>query len=130
MMDEFVYKLCTEGKNFAAIGTVMPDGSPHVSIVWIDADEDYIYVNTAEGRVKPENLRRDNRVALSIFDAENLYKQAMVKGTAVEDTEAVAEEHIHRMAKKYLGLEKYPHGRPDEIRIVFKIKPESVFKLE
>ncbi len=74
-------------------------------------------------------MRRDKRVALAIFDAENLYRQAIVKGTAVEDTETDAEEHIHKMAKKYLGLEKYPNVSPDEVRVVFKIKPEKVFKL-
>ncbi len=75
-LDEFVYKLCTEGKNFAAVSTLMPDGSPQVSIVWVDADEEYIYINTAEGRLKPRNMRRDKRVAIAIFDAGNPYRQA------------------------------------------------------
>jgi len=128
-LDEFVYKLCTEGKNFAAVSTLMPDGSPQVSIVWVDADEEYILINTAEGRLKPENMRRDKRVALAIFDAGNPYRQAMVRGTAEEDTKQDAEKHIDKMAMKYLGLDKYPHRAPGEKRVIFRIKPEKVFKL-
>jgi PPOX class probable F420-dependent enzyme len=128
-LDKFVYDLCTEGKNFAAVSTLMPDGSPQVSIVWVDADEEYIYINTAEGRVKPENLRRDNRVAVSIFDSLNPYRQAMVRGKAEEDTRIDPEKHIDTMAKKYLGLDEYPHRGPEEKRVVFRIRPEHVFKL-
>ena len=57
-LDSFVYKLCTEGKNFAAVATVMPDGSPQVSLVWVDSDGEYIIINTAEGRLKTENIRK------------------------------------------------------------------------
>ena len=128
-IDEFVYKLCTEGKNFAAVATLMPDGSPHASLVWVDSDGEHIIINTAEGRVKPKNIRRDNRVAVAIFDADNPYKQAMVQGVVVEDTHEGAEEHIDRMAKKYLDVNEYPHRGPDEKRVIFKIKPESVFRL-
>lgn len=128
-LDKFVYELCTEGKNFAAVSTLMPDGSPQVSVVWVDADEEYILINTAEGRVKPENLRRDGRVAISIFDAQNPYRQVMVRGKAEEDKRIDAEKHIDKMAMKYLGLDKYPHRGPGEKRVVFRIKPEHVFKL-
>jgi PPOX class probable F420-dependent enzyme len=128
-LDKFVYELCTEGKNFAAVSTLMPDGSPQVSVVWVDADEEYILINTAEGRVKPENLRRDGRVAISIFDAQNPYRQVMVRGKAEEDKRIDAEKHIDKMAMKYLGVDKYPHRGPGEKRVVFRIKPEHVFKL-
>lgn len=128
-LDEFVYKLCTEGKNFAAISTLMPDGSPQVSIVWVDADEEYICINTAEGRLKPRNMRRDKRVAIAIFDAGNPYRQAMVKGIAEEDTHIDADEHADRMAMKYLGVDKYPYRAPGEKRVIFRIKPEKIHKL-
>ena len=128
-LDKFVHELCTEGKNFAAVSTLMPDGSPQVSVVWVDADEEYILINTAEGRVKPENLRRDGRVAISIFDAQNPYRQVMVRGKAEEDKRIDAEKHIDKMAMKYLGVDKYPHRGPWEKRVVFRIKPEHVFKL-
>ena len=128
-LDKFVYELCTEGKNFAAISTLMPDGSPHVSVVWVDSDGEDILINTAEGRVKPENMRRDGRVAISIFDAQNPYRQAMVRGKAVEDKNIDAEKHVDTMAMKYMGVDKYPYRGPGETRVVFRIKPENVFKL-
>lgn len=128
-LDKFVHELCTEGKNFAALSTLMPDGSPQVSIVWVDADDEYILINTAEGRLKPENLRRDGRVAISIFDAGNPYRQAMVRGKAEEDKSIDAEKHIDEMAMKYMGRDKYPRSTPGEKRVVFRIKPEHVFKL-
>jgi len=128
-LDRFVHELCTEGKNFAAVSTLMPDGSPQVSVVWVDADEEYIYINTAEGRVKPENLRRDSRVAISVFDSQNPYRQAMVRGKAEEDTKIDAEKHIDTLAMKYLGRDKYPRSTTGEKRVVFRITPEHVFKL-
>jgi PPOX class probable F420-dependent enzyme len=128
-IDEFVYKLCTEGKNFASLATLMPDGSPQVSVTWVDSDGEYIIINTAEGRVKAENMRRDASVAVSITDSGNPYRQAMVRGRVEGDTHEGAEEHINRMAKKYLKLDTYPRTRKNEKRILFRIKPEKVFKL-
>jgi PPOX class probable F420-dependent enzyme len=107
----------------------MPDGSPQVSILWVDSDGEHILVNTGEGRVKPDNIRRDPRVAIAINDSENPYKTAMVRGVVVEETHDGAEEHIDRMAKKYLGQDKYPFRQPGEQRVVFKIKPEHIYKI-
>ena len=129
-LDEFVYKLATEGKNFASVATVMPDGSPQVSLVWVDSDGEHIIINTAEGRLKTENLRRSGAIALAIADSENHYNQAMIRGKIVEDTHEGADEHINAMAKKYLGVDVYPHRQPGEQRVIFKIKPEKVFKIE
>jgi PPOX class probable F420-dependent enzyme len=128
-LDKFVYELCTEGKNFAALSTLMPDGSPQVSVVWVDSDGEYILINTADGRLKPENMRRDGRVAVSIFDSGNPYRQAMVRGKAEEDKNIDAEKHVDTMAMKYLGVDKYPYRGPGETRVVFRIKPEHVFKI-
>ena|SRR3990167_319458 len=128
-IDEFVYKLCTEGKNFASLATLMPDGSPQVSVTWVDSDGEYIIINTAEGRVKTENMRRDRRVAVSITDTGNPYRQAMIMGSVEGDTYEGAEEHINRMARKYLKLDTYPRTRKNEKRVIFRIKPEKIFKL-
>lgn len=128
-IDDFVYKLCTEGRNFASLATLMPDGSPQVSVTWVDSDGEYILINTAEGRVKAENMRRDARVAVSVTDSGNPYRQAMVRGRVEGDTYEGAEEHINRMAKKYLKLDTYPRTRKNEKRVIFRIKPEKVFKL-
>ncbi len=128
-IDEFVYRLCTEGKNFASLATLMPDGSPQVSVTWVDSDGEYIIINTEDGRVKARNMRRDPRAAVSITDSGNPYRQAMIMGSVEGDTYEGAEEHINRMAKKYLKLETYPRTRKNEKRVIFRIKPEKVFKL-
>ncbi len=129
-LDSFVYELCTEGKNFAAVATVMPDGSPQVSLVWVDSDGENIVINTAEGRLKTNNLRKDSRVAVAIANSENHYEQAMVRGKVTQESHDDADEHINQLAKKYLGLDEYPHRQPGEVRVKMKIKPEKVFKIE
>ena len=129
-IDEFVQKLITGSKSFASVATLMPDGSPHVSVMWVDSDGENIILNSAEGRVKTNNLRNDHRVAIAITDPENPYKQAMIRGTVVEDTHDGAMEHTDVLAKKYLGLDKYPYHQPTDVRVIFKVKPESVSKVD
>lgn len=115
------------GKNFAYIATLMNDGSPQLSPVWIDIEGDTILVNTAEGRVKQKNVSRDPRVALSVFDSANPYSMVTVRGRVVGQERNGADTHIDRMAKKYLGMDKYPGRAPGEKRILLRIKPEKVF---
>ena len=81
-LDEKVRGL-VDGKNFGNIATIMSDGSPQVSPVWINRDGDSILVNTAVGRTKQKNLVRDPRVALTIYDQENPYTMAMIRGTFI-----------------------------------------------
>jgi PPOX class probable F420-dependent enzyme len=115
------------GKNFAFIATLMKDGSPQLSPVWIDVDGDTILVNTAEGRVKHKNVSRDPRVAISVFDSANPYLMVTVRGRVVSQEKTGADSHIDLMAKKYLGMERYPGRAPGEKRILLRIKPEKVF---
>ena len=115
-----------EAPNFASLATLMPDGSPQVTPVWVDFDGTHILVNTAEGRQKPRNVRRDPRVAISTLDHQNPYAYATVRGRVVEITNEGAEEHIDRLAKKYLGRDTYPFRQPGERRVIFKIAPEQV----
>ncbi len=129
-MDEFIHKLATEGQNFASLATTMPDGTPQVSLVWIDSDGENLIVNTAEGRIKTNNIRRNGSAALAIADSDNHYRQAMIRGTVVEDTHEGADEHINSLAKRYLGVDEYPHRQPGEVRVIFKIKPENVMILD
>jgi len=129
-LDQFVHGLIKDGKSFASVATLMPDGSPQVSLMWVDSDGEHILLNSAEGRVKTNNLRNDKRVAIAIVDSENPYKQAMVKGNVVEDTQDGAFEHTDELAKKYLGQDKYPYHQEGDVRVIFKVKPESVFKIE
>jgi len=115
------------GKNFASFATLMKDGSPHVAPTWIDYDKDRILINTAAGRIKEKNVKFNNRVALSIYDNSNPYNMVTIRGTVEEITDKDADSHIDKLAKKYLGLDKYPFRNPDEKRIILRIKPERVF---
>ena len=117
-----------EGKNFAFISTLMKDGSPQATPTWIDIENrKTLLINTAEGRQKQKNISRDPRVAISIIEHNNPYHMVMIRGRVIEQTNAGADEHIDKLAKKYLGLEKYPMRSSEEKRIILKIKPEKVF---
>ena len=124
-LSEGVKKLFRE-RNYGHMATLMPDGSPQVSPVWVDMDGDRILVNTAEGRVKPRNVRRDARVAISIHNQENPYSSAFIRGRVVEITHEGADEHIDKLAKKYMGQDTYPYRQPGEQRVILVIEPEHV----
>jgi len=109
---------------FASLATLMPDGRPQVTPVWCDFDGTHVLVNTAKGRVKDRNMRRDPRVSLAIMDPDNPYRYLEIRGRVAEITEEGAEAHIDKLAKKYLGVDEYPYRQPGEVRIIFKIKPE------
>jgi PPOX class probable F420-dependent enzyme len=111
---------------FASLATLMPDGSPQVTPVWVDLEGDLVLVNTARGRQKDKNMRRDPRVAMAIIDPENPYRYLEIRGRVAEITEEGADAHIDKMAKKYLGADKYPYRQPSETRVIFKIQPERV----
>jgi PPOX class probable F420-dependent enzyme len=111
---------------FAHLATLMADGSPHVTPVWVDYDGANVRVNSAKGRVKDKNMRRDKRVALSIQDPDNPYRYIAVRGEVAEITENGADAHIDSLAKKYLGKERYPFRSPGEVRLIYKIRPDKV----
>ena len=124
-LSEGVKKLFRE-PNYGHMATLMPDGSPQVSPVWVDVDGDRILVNSAEGRSKPRNVRRDARVAISIYNQENPYSSAFIRGRVVEITHEGADEHIDKLAKKYLGQDTYPYRQPGDQRVILVIEPEHV----
>ncbi len=111
---------------FANLATLNTDGTPQVTPVWVDFDGTHVVVNTARGRVKDRNLRRHPQVALSIMDPENPYRYVGIQGRVTEVTEQGASAHIDKMAKKYLGKDKYPFSAPGEVRVIFKITPDKV----
>jgi PPOX class probable F420-dependent enzyme len=111
-------------KAFAHLATVMPGGEPQVTPVWVDYDGRQVWINTAEGRQKDENLQRDGRVSLSIIDPDNPYRYLEVRGRVTERTKNGADAHINKMAKKYLDKDQYPFRQPGEVRVIFKIEPE------
>jgi len=97
-----------------------------VTPVWVDYDGSHVRVNSAKGRLKDKNMRRNKRVALSIQDPENAYRYIAVRGEVVEITEQGADAHIDALAKKYLGKDRYPFRGPGEVRVIYKIRPEKV----
>ncbi len=112
-------------KAFAHLGTLMKDGSPQVTPVWVDFDGKHLRVNSALGRVKDKNMRRDSRVSLEIQDPENPYRYMEIRGKVVEITQNGADEHINNLSKKYLGNPEYPYRQPGEVRVLYKIEPEK-----
>ncbi len=111
-------------KSFGHLATLLPNGTPQTSPVWVDFDDTYVLVNSARGRLKDKNMRQRPQVALSIQDPDDPYRYLEVRGRVVEITEQGAEEHIDRLAKRYLGLDRYPYRQPGEVRVIYKIKPE------
>ena len=120
-------KKMLEGKNFVYIATVNPDGTPQVTPTWVDHDGTYVLINTAEGRVKHRNVKKNPHVALAITDQANPYNLIIIRGKVVDQVSGkVAEDHIDKMAKKYQGLDKYAHHNPSEKRVLLKIEPIRV----
>ncbi len=107
----------------------MPDGTPQVTPVWIDFDGNHLLVNSARGRQKDKNMERNPAVSLSIMDPDNPYRYLEVRGRVAEITEEGAEEHIDKMAKKYMGVDKYPLRSPGERRVLYKIEPEHTTQM-
>ena len=120
-----------EDKNFVFLSSLMKDGSPQVTPTWTDIENGYILINTAIGRIKQQNISRDPRVALAIADQNNPYDMVTIRGKVIEQISGdVAEEHIDKLAKKYIGKDKYPGRSPGEKRVLLKIKPEKIFHMK
>ena len=115
-----------EDKNFAHVATLMKDGSPQVTVVWVDIEGDRIIVNTAEGRAKPRNVRRDPRVAISIADQRNPERAAFIRGRVVEITAEGAEESVVKLARKYRGPEYTDHSSFQRPRVLLYIEAEHI----
>jgi PPOX class probable F420-dependent enzyme len=116
-----------EDKNIAFVATLMKDGSPQITPVWIDIEGDSILVNTAMGRVKQKNIEKDPRIAISVVDRNNIYHMVSIRGEVTEQiTGQEAEDHIDKMAKKYLDKDTYPLRTEGEERILLKVTPKKV----
>jgi PPOX class probable F420-dependent enzyme len=122
MIDDTVKALAT-GPNFAALTTMLESGFPQTNIVWVDADDEHVLINTEVGRQKYTNVQRDPRVAVAVIDRDNPYHYVEVRGRVVGETRGKeAREHIDKLSQKYLG-----HSYENEIkteRVVLKIAPE------
>jgi len=112
-------------KAFANLATSMPDGTPQVTPVWVDYEGGRVILNSARGRRKDKNMKVGAAVAIAIMDPDNPYRYLEVRGKVVEVTEQGADAHIDRMAKKYLGQDKYPFRQPGEVRVIYKVEPSA-----
>ena len=130
ILTEPVIKIIKD-KNFAFLGTIMKDGRPQVSPIWIDIDDNnnIILFNTAQGRIKHKNISRDPRISLSLVDKNNPYSMVTIQGTVIEQTTIGADEHIDKLAKKYLNIDRYPSHSLSIKRVICKIKPERMYFL-
>ena len=101
---------------YASLATLMPDGTPQVTLIWFDHSPGIIHLNTAAGRVKAQNMQEGAKVALSIMDPDNPYRYVQIRGHVVRTTMDGAQKQIDALSHKYLGKD-YPFGRPGEERI-------------
>ena len=115
-----------QGKNFAYVATIRQDGTVHNVPVWVDVEGNNVVVNSAEGRVWPENVRRTGQATLTVANTDNPYEYVSITGHLAEDTHEGADEHIDKMAQKYLGQDKYPYHQPGDVRVIMRIAPDRV----
>ena len=117
--EAFVDLFSDNTKAFCYLGTSMPDGAPQVTPVWFGWDGKHVLINTAKGRTKDRNMRKNPNVALLIADPENAYRYVQIVGRVVEITEEGADAHIRFLAQKYTGQPW--KGTDGEVRVIFKI---------
>jgi PPOX class probable F420-dependent enzyme len=110
----------------AHLATLMPDGSPQVTPLWVEYDGGYVLINTAKGRQKDRNMRHRREVALDIVDPDNPFHYLVIRGTVVDITEEGAEEHADKLTRMYTGAPRLAPYTPDEVRVIYKIAPEHV----
>jgi PPOX class probable F420-dependent enzyme len=122
-------KLFTD-PNYLYVGTTNRDGSPQVTVVWTDLEDTRIRFNTAIGRVKERNLRRDPRVGLTITARDNPWYKVDVRGRVVDFIEGEeADRHIDDLSEKYTGQRPYPWRQADERRVIVVIEPARVYEM-
>lgn len=122
--DPQVQRLLQE-PNHATVSTLNADGTVHGTVVWTDVVDGSLALNSAVGRHWPTNLERDPRITVVVYDQGNPYEYVEVRGRARGTTEG-ADEHIDRLAKKYMGVDKYPWHSPDEQRITYLVDADRV----
>lgn len=110
-----------DSKALLYLATVMPDGSPQVTPVWFSADDEYILINTNQGRVKDKNMKARPKVAMTIQDPNDPYRYLGIRGEVVGYTTEGADEHINKLSLKYKDEPWKP--RKGQRRIIFRIKP-------
>ena len=129
-LDPDVKALASEGRNFAALTTIRRDGHPSTHVMWIDADDEHVLVNTEVHRAKYKRVQADPRVTVTIWRAENPYSYVEARGRVVGEVRGPeAKTHIDALGKKYRGTETYT-GHITSERVILKIAVDGVFKRE
>jgi|SRR6185436_644134 PPOX class probable F420-dependent enzyme len=118
-------KKVLEDKAYGHVITFNAKGHPEITMVWMDIEGDEVLFNTAEGRRKPANLRRDPRVIVAVQDRNNPQAFAVFHGKA-RVTDANADVQIDKLAKRFLGLDKYPYRQPGEKRLIVRIAVDKI----
>lgn len=119
-----------DAPEFATIATILPDGRPHLSVVWVARDGDDLLVSTVKGRRKHLNIERDPRVSLLVYPKDNPYSYVEVRGTATM-TEEGGRELIDRLCHEYTGADRYAYDDgTDNVRVVVRITPDKVVTLQ
>ena len=116
-------------RNLVYLGTLSKDGSPHITPVWAEMVDDLILINTFEESAKIRHITKDKRIALSIVEQNNPFNMVSIKGKVVEQTSEGADEHLKKLAKRYLGIGKYYYRKPNHKRVILMIKPEKIMGL-
>jgi len=111
---------------YAVVTDLMPDGSPHSTVIWVDHDGANLTFNTAHGRVKTRNVQRDPRVSVIVFDPANAFARTLAVRGRAELVDEGADDHIDRLAKKYTGQDRYPWRRPEERRVTVRVIAEKI----
>jgi PPOX class probable F420-dependent enzyme len=114
-----------QGRNLAFISTLSKDGSPHITPMWADMEGDVILINTFESSAKSKNIKKDPRIAISVVESNNPYSMVSIKGIVIDQTTEGADDHLKKLAKRYLGIGKYYYREPNRRRVILKIKPEK-----
>jgi len=113
-----------DGRNFAAVATLGPDGAPQNSVVWIKREDDIVLFSSIDGRQKVRNLRRDPRVSLSVFDLANPYTSVEIRGIA-EILPDEGKRLPYELSHKYLGIDP-PAEKDDEVRVIIRVVPRKI----
>jgi len=110
---------------YAVLATLRTDGTPHQTVVWVDAEDGDVLINTAEGRAKPRHMRANSSVSIAVVDPANGYHSLVVTGKAELSHEG-ADAHIDKLAKKYLDADTYPFRKEGEVRVIVRIRPDRI----
>ncbi len=113
-------------KSLAYLATHLKDGTIQVTPVWCGHEDGHVVINSAKGRQKDVNMRRNPNVALCVADPDNPFRYLEVRGRVVEITEDGADAMIDRLSQRYLGVDSYPNRTADEVRVIYRIEPQKI----